>query len=50
MIVEQAGGLSSNGEKSILDIEPKDLHERTPLFVGSKEDVEDAIGYIKKYG
>jgi fructose-1,6-bisphosphatase I len=38
-IVEQAGGLSSDGEKRILEIEPKNLHQRTPLFIGSENDV-----------
>ncbi|MBX7041758.1 MAG: class 1 fructose-bisphosphatase [Ignavibacteria bacterium] len=39
MIVEQAGGRSSNGRIRILEIEPKALHQRTPLFIGSEEDV-----------
>jgi fructose-1,6-bisphosphatase I len=39
MIVEQAGGRSSDGKQRILDIEPKNLHQRTPLFIGSEEDV-----------
>ena len=38
-IVEQAGGLASNGSIRILDVEPTDLHQRTPLFIGSKKDV-----------
>ncbi|MEO8946150.1 MAG: class 1 fructose-bisphosphatase, partial [Gemmatimonadaceae bacterium] len=38
-IVEQAGGLASNGLSRILDIEPTELHQRTPLFIGSKSDV-----------
>lgn len=38
-IVEQAGGLASNGTSRILDIEPTELHQRTPLFIGSKSDV-----------
>ena len=38
-VVEQAGGKSSNGEERILDIQPKSLHQRTPLFIGSAEDV-----------
>ena len=38
-IVEQAGGLASDGRTRILDIEPTALHERTPLFIGSKNDV-----------
>jgi len=39
MIVEQAGGKSSNGKQRILDIEPQALHQRTPLFIGSEDDV-----------
>ena len=42
MIVEQAGGAASNGMKRILDLQPNELHERTPLFIGSKSDVEIA--------
>ncbi|MEX2115732.1 MAG: class 1 fructose-bisphosphatase [Bacteroidota bacterium] len=38
-IVEQAGGRSSNGLSRILDVKPTALHQRTPLFVGSEEDV-----------
>ncbi|MDQ6737989.1 MAG: class 1 fructose-bisphosphatase [Gemmatimonadota bacterium] len=38
-IVEQAGGLASNGSGRILDVEPTELHQRTPLFIGSKSDV-----------
>ncbi|MFP8953197.1 class 1 fructose-bisphosphatase [Natrialbaceae archaeon A-arb3/5] len=36
-IVEQAGGRSSNGERSLLAVEPDDLHDRTPLHVGNAE-------------
>jgi fructose-1,6-bisphosphatase I len=39
-IVEQAGGAASNGKQRIMDIEPTELHQRTPLFIGSKSDVE----------
>ncbi len=38
-ICEQAGGRATNGSKRILDIEPADLHQRTPLYIGSREDV-----------
>jgi fructose-1,6-bisphosphatase I len=38
-LVEQAGGRSSDGKQSILQIQPKSLHERTPVFLGSAEDV-----------
>ena len=39
-IVEQAGGAATDGRNRILDIVPRELHQRTPLVVGSKADVE----------
>ncbi|HRH44722.1 MAG TPA: class 1 fructose-bisphosphatase [Pyrinomonadaceae bacterium] len=39
-IAEQAGGISSNGKQSILDIQPTELHQRTPLIVGGKFEME----------
>lgn len=39
-LVEQAGGKATDGRNRILDKTPRTLHERTPLFIGSKEDVE----------
>ncbi|MFZ4620787.1 MAG: class 1 fructose-bisphosphatase [Bacteroidota bacterium] len=38
-ICEQAGGRAIDGEKRILDVVPTELHQRTPLFIGSEEDV-----------
>jgi fructose-1,6-bisphosphatase I len=40
MIVEQAGGLASDGVQRILDVQPTELHQRSPLYIGSKTDVE----------
>ena len=45
-IVEQAGGAACNGSRRILDIEPTDLHQRTPLYIGSKGDVDMASSMI----
>jgi fructose-1,6-bisphosphatase I len=42
MIVEQAGGRATDGNRRILDLQPNELHERTPLYIGSKSDVEIA--------
>lgn len=42
-LAEQAGGLATDGTQSILDIEPNDLHQRVPLFIGSKEMVEKVM-------
>ena len=41
-IVEQAGGKASTGIQRILDITPTGIHDRLPLFIGSKKDVEMA--------
>jgi fructose-1,6-bisphosphatase I len=35
-IVELAGGVATNGKKRILDVQPTELHQRSPFFVGSK--------------
>ncbi|HEX6926621.1 MAG TPA: class 1 fructose-bisphosphatase [Longimicrobiaceae bacterium] len=40
MIVEQAGGKASDGHRRILDIQPESLHQRTPLYIGSRQMVE----------
>ena len=42
-LVERAGGAASNGKMPILDIVADGLHQRTPLFIGSKGDVEEAV-------
>ena len=44
-IVEQAGGASSTGYERILDIRPDDLHQRVPVILGSKNEVEQVIAY-----
>jgi fructose-1,6-bisphosphatase I len=38
-LAQQAGGRATNGRQDILDVEPADLHQRTPLVVGSREEV-----------
>ncbi|MGE5750291.1 MAG: class 1 fructose-bisphosphatase [Gemmatimonas sp.] len=47
-IVEQAGGAAMNGDARILDIEPTDLHQRTPLYIGSKGDVDIATAMLAR--
>ena len=39
-IVEQAGGAATDGRTRILDVTPTELHQRTPLYIGSKDEVE----------
>ncbi len=38
-LAEQAGGRATDGRRRILEVEPKELHQRTPLVVGSREEV-----------
>ncbi|KAM3725775.1 Fructose-1,6-bisphosphatase [Dirofilaria immitis] len=48
-IIEQAGGMATNGVKPILDIVPTSIHDRSPLFLGSPSDVQELLDFIKKY-
>ena len=45
-ICEQAGGLAINGEKNILDIQPQELHERTPFYCGSEKMIQQFQKFI----
>jgi len=47
-IIENAGGIASNGKIPILDIQPKAIHERAPIFLGSKDDVQEILDLLKK--
>ena len=49
MIVEQAGGAASTGRERVLDIAPTTLHQRVPLILGSRAEVERLIAYHKYY-
>jgi fructose-1,6-bisphosphatase I len=50
-IMEHAGGRSiSGGKTESLDIQPTDIHERCPIFLGSKEDVDDVEALIVAAG
>ena len=48
-ICEQAGGYASHGNGNVLDVKPKDLHQRTPLFIGNRDLVEKAEAFIARY-
>ncbi len=47
-IVEQAGGASSTGRERIMDIQPDDLHQRVPVILGSKNEVDRVVAYHKE--
>ena len=44
-LAEQAGGSATDGQNRIMEIQPERLHQRTPLFIGSKEMVEKAMSF-----
>ena len=47
-LADQAGGYASDGQRSILDIEPSALHQRVPLFIGNRGLVEKAEYFISE--
>ena len=49
MIVEQAGGGASTGRQRILDLEPNDIHQRVPVILGSRHEVERLVRYHEAY-
>ena len=46
-IVEQAGGFSSTAYERIMEIQPEGVHQRVPVILGSKNEVERLISYHK---
>jgi fructose-1,6-bisphosphatase I len=49
-LAEQAGGMATDGKRRILEIQPENLHQRTPLFVGSKYEIERLLSFSRKNG
>ena len=48
-IVEQAGGIATDGENAILDLKPKTLHERSPIYIGSPAMVNKLLEFTSAY-
>lgn len=48
-VVEQAGGIGSTGRMRILDIEPEQIHQRVPVIIGSRKEVERLERYHHEY-
>jgi fructose-1,6-bisphosphatase I len=46
-IAAVAGGLATDGKQSILDVIPEELHQRSPMFIGSRKMMEELEGYLK---
>jgi fructose-1,6-bisphosphatase len=49
MIVEQAGGAASTGRERILEVQPTQLHQRIPVILGSRHEVERLVRYHETY-
>ena len=49
-IVELAGGRATDGERPILDLEPGDIHQRTPLYAGSEAMMEKVTDFLHFFG
>lgn len=47
-LIEQAGGRATTGIQEIMDVVPEKLHQRTPLIIGSKDDVALVESFIQK--
>lgn len=50
LIVEEAGGAASTGTGRVLDVVPSKIHQRVPLFLGCKRDVEAVLKYVADEG
>ena len=48
-LVEQAGGAASTGRARILDVEPEELHQRIPLVLGSRAEVDRIVRYHREH-
>ncbi len=42
-IIEQAGGKAHSGKKPIGDVQPTSIHQRSPIFIGSEDNVNDYL-------
>jgi len=49
MLIEQAGGLATTGKLRILEVVPSQIHQRVPVMMGSRNEVERIISYHKKF-
>lgn len=48
-IIEQAGGMATDGRKRIMEIEPTAIHQQTPIYIGSKNNVAKVMEFLEAY-
>ena len=49
-VLEHAGGKATNGDVALADVRPRHVHERSPCFMGSPEDMDELMGHLKEGG
>ena len=49
MLVEACGGKASDGSRRILELNPKHIHDRSPIFLGTAEEVEEIERMFKEH-
>lgn len=49
-LIEKAGGMATTGHQRVLDIVPSSIHQRVPIWLGSKDDVQEFLDVVAKYG
>ncbi len=47
-IAEQTGGKAETGSGRIMEVQPQSLHQRTPLVIGSSENVDHVMGFVNQ--
>ena len=48
-IIEQAGGMATDGHQRIMEIEPTAIHQQTPIYIGSKENVSHVMDFLHEF-
>ncbi|MEZ0323612.1 MAG: class 1 fructose-bisphosphatase [Hydrogenothermaceae bacterium] len=46
-LITQAGGMATTGREDILNVKPTDIHQRVPVFLGSKKEIQQLLSFIK---
>lgn len=47
-IIEQAGGMATDGHKRIMELQPEAIHQQTPIYIGSKKNVQTVMDFLKE--
>lgn len=48
-IIEQAGGIATDGHSRIMELQPEAIHQQTPIYIGSKQNVQKVMDFLQEY-